>query len=202
MPVLAPADLLLGQGLHLYKHICSEFSRAAHLLEFRRHVLAYRDNQRFWDGFRAIAEKNPRASLALGVATRVVTHLVGPFAPEELSCWTSDRLPPSVGLWVHVHARRSVLAGFPGSKLYLLLQRELQSSGIPARRTLGRVLLPFRLPPPITRASEDESFRQRLCRHFLQVRFVSFRFRFHMVEGLRYLRESMRWRRMRNVPSH
>ena len=26
-------------GLHVYKHLCSEFSRTAHLLEFRRHVL-------------------------------------------------------------------------------------------------------------------------------------------------------------------
>ena len=39
MPVLSPVDLFLGQGLHVYKHVYSEFSRAAHLLEFRRHVL-------------------------------------------------------------------------------------------------------------------------------------------------------------------
>ena len=44
MPVLSPVDLFLGQGLHAYKHVCSEFSRVAHLLEFRRHVLARRDD--------------------------------------------------------------------------------------------------------------------------------------------------------------
>ncbi len=201
MPVLAPADLLLGQGLHLYKHICSEFSRAAHLLEFRRHVLAYRTDPRFWEDFRAVAEKNPRASLALGVATHVVSRLVGPFAPEALSCWTSDRLPSPVELWVDLCASRSVLADFPGSKLYLLLQKELQGSGIPARRPLSRVLLPYRLPPPIVHASEDESFRQRLSRQRLQISFVSLRLRFHVVEGFRYLLESMRWRRLRNAPS-
>ena len=44
MPVLSPVDLLLGQGLHAYKHLCSEFSRVSHLLEFRRHVLVRRDD--------------------------------------------------------------------------------------------------------------------------------------------------------------
>src|SRR5262249_35683119 len=41
MPVLSPVDLLLGQGLHAFKHLCGEFTRAAHLLEFRRHVIAH-----------------------------------------------------------------------------------------------------------------------------------------------------------------
>src|SRR6202034_4279386 len=48
MPVLSPVDLFLGQGLHAYKHVCSEFSRVAHLLEFRRHVLVRRDDRGFW----------------------------------------------------------------------------------------------------------------------------------------------------------
>jgi hypothetical protein len=39
MPVLAPVDLFLGQALHLFKHLSSEFTRTAHLIEFRRHVL-------------------------------------------------------------------------------------------------------------------------------------------------------------------
>ena len=47
-PVLSPADLLLGQGLHLFKHVCSDFSRTAHLLEFRRHVLAHREDDALW----------------------------------------------------------------------------------------------------------------------------------------------------------
>ncbi len=46
-PSLSPADLFLGQGLHCYKHICSEFSRTAHLLEFYRHVVSRRDEEAF-----------------------------------------------------------------------------------------------------------------------------------------------------------
>jgi hypothetical protein len=199
MPVLPPADLLLGQALHLHKHICSEFTRAAHLLEFRRHVLHYRSEADFWTEFIALAERNPRATLAIGVTTRVATHLMGPFAPEELIRWTRRQLPPAVQLWVNLYAGRSVLAGFPGSKLYLFLQREVQAADTPPRRPLQRALLPLRLPPPIVQAPRNESLRQRTRRYHLHVHFILLRLRFHVVEGLRYLWESRRWHRHRRA---
>ncbi len=59
MPVLAPVDLLLGQGLHVFKHICGESSRASHMLEFRRHVLARRNDNEFWDQLQKTAGKKP-----------------------------------------------------------------------------------------------------------------------------------------------
>ena len=57
MPVLSPIDLFLGQGLHAHKHICSEFLRAAHLLEFRRHVLFHRDDASFWNTLQSKASR-------------------------------------------------------------------------------------------------------------------------------------------------
>jgi hypothetical protein len=36
----------------------------------------------------------------------------------------------------------------------------------------------------------------RLSRYRLQLRFIRFRLRFHIVEGLRYAWESRRWRRL------
>jgi hypothetical protein len=38
----------------------------------------------------------------------------------------------------------------------------------------------------------------RARRYARQIRFVWFRLRFHTVEGIRYLRESARWRRRLN----
>ena len=61
LPVLAPPDLLLGQGLHLFKHYMSEFSRAAHLLEFRRHILAHRNDPALWSELRSRAQRQSRA---------------------------------------------------------------------------------------------------------------------------------------------
>jgi Uncharacterised nucleotidyltransferase len=73
IPVLAPADLFLGQGLHAFKHICSESSRASHLLEFWRHVVARRSDTAFWQDVRLSAESKPRASIELGIVLLIAT---------------------------------------------------------------------------------------------------------------------------------
>jgi hypothetical protein len=198
MPALSPADLLLGQGLHLFKHVCSDFSRAAHLLEFRRHVLAHIEDDAFWRELQGLGEDNQRASMALGVVTLLITHVMGDFAPASLTRWTVDRLPDSARLWIELYGSRSVFASFPGSKLYLLLQRQLVPVGIPAKRTLRRALLPLRLPPPISPASANDTFPVRLRRYRAQLRFVCFRLRFHVVEGSRYMWELFRWRQHMN----
>jgi Uncharacterised nucleotidyltransferase len=195
MPVLSPVDLFLGQGLHVYKHVCSEFSRTAHLLEFYRHVLHRRDDNAFWDELRSEAEGNPRACLGLGIAVLLTTHIMGDFAPKVLTNWTVARLPESARLWVKIYGRRTVFGNFPGSKLYLLLQKELESSGISPKRSLQQSLLPRRLPPPAIRASANDTLSIRIRRYRMQLYFVFVRLRFHIMEGLRYLWESYRWRR-------
>jgi len=198
MPVLSPLDLFLGQGMHAFKHICSECSRTAHLFEFRRHVIARHDDSAFWSELRARAEEFPRATIALGVVTLLITQVMGGFAPASLTDWTVDRLPVCARLWVQLYGTRVVFAGFPGNKLYLLLQKELAASGTPAKRSLRQALLPLRLPPLIAYATANETSPMRLRRYGAQVHFILFRLRFHIVEGFRYLRESLRWRRYMN----
>jgi hypothetical protein len=195
MPVLSPVDLLLGQGMHAYKHICSEFSRTAHLLEFQRHVLLRRNDESFWAELQARAEESPRACLGLGVVTLLITRVMGDFAPAALTRWTVKRLPMAPRLWVKLYGCRVALGSFPGSKLYLLLQRELESSGIQSKRSVRQSLLPRRLPPPVTRPSAEETLRVRIRRYRIQLHFILLRLRFHLVEGLRYIWESYRWRR-------
>jgi hypothetical protein len=198
MPVLPRAELFLGQGMHLYKHVCSEFFRVAHMIEFRRHIIArYHDNS-FWLGLRELAEGSTRIPISLGFVTLLISHTMGDFAPEAFTCWTVDRLPMAARLWIELYGRRTVYANFPGSKLYLLLQRELQGAGIPAKRSLRAALLPRRLPPAITRGAPGETYDQRTRRHCKQIRFILFRLRFHSVEGFHYLKESVRWRQYMN----
>lgn len=198
MPVLSAADLFLGQGLHLYKHVSSDMARAAHLVEFRRHILARRDDGLFWEELRSIAEENPSAPLGLGLATLLITRVMGNFAPEAFTKWTVERLPPYARLWVDLYGRRSVFSSFPGNKLYLLLQRELASAGVQAKRTLRRALMPLKLPPAIAHAAANETVRTRIRRYRLQLRFIIVRLRFHTVEGFRYLWELLRWKGQMN----
>jgi hypothetical protein len=198
MPVLSPVDLFLGQGLHVYKDICSEFSRVAHLLEFRRHILARYEDDLFWRELQSFAEGNPKAYLGLGVVVLLITHVMGDFAPQALTSWTVGRLPVSVRLWVDRYGRRAVFKKVPGNKLYLLLQKELEASGVPPRRSIKKSLFPSRLPPVIVRASVDETLSRRIARYRQQLRFILSRLQFHVVEGLRYAWESYRWRRQIN----
>lgn len=199
MPVLSPVDLLLGQGLHAYKHICGEFARTAHCLEFRRHVLSLRDNDAFWFDLESAANQNPRASLGLGVVTLLITRVMGEFAPKTLTSWTVDRLSGPVRLWVETYGHRVVLGSHPGSKLYLLLQRELESEGIPLKRPIWRALVPSRLPQTIIRAFPNESLWVRIRRYYMQLELILARLRFHVVEGIRFTAEARRWRRLKSL---
>ncbi len=198
MPVPSPIDLFLGHGLHTSKHICSEFMRAAHLVEFRRHVLYRRDDIDFWDRLHHSACENRRVSVGLGVATLLITQVMGEFAPDALTNWTVRRLPASVHLWCHFYGHRVALGSFPGTKLYLLLQRELEDEGIPSKRSARRALLPSRLPPAIIRAPPNETLHMRLRRYRMQSSFIMHRLFFHAVEGVRYLWELRQWRRHLN----
>jgi hypothetical protein len=193
VPVLSPVDLFLGQGLHLQKHVVSEFFRVAHLIEFRRHVIARYDDTAFWNELRELAELDTRASVGLGIVILLISQQMGSFAPEALTCWTVDRLPPAATLWVSMYGHRVMFASFPGSKLYLLLQRELAVT-LPGSRPLKN-LVPRRLPPVIAHASGEESLLRRIRRQRKQYQYVLFRLRFHAVEIIRYLRESRRWHR-------
>ena len=198
MPVLSPVDLFIGQGFHAYKHICSEFMRAAHLVEFRRHVLFRRDDYDFWKELHRSASANPQASVALGVATLLATQVMDDFAPEALEAWTVRRLPRPALLWCQMYGHQAVLGGFPGSKLYLLLQKELEGKGIQSKRSVQQSLLPSRFPPPVIRAFPNEKYTVRLSRYRMQMHLIFQRLRFHLAEGLRYAWELHRWRRNMN----
>src|SRR6202034_3428911 len=200
--ILSPVDLLLGQGLHLYKHVCSPIARTAHMIEFRRHVVARFGDDAFWAQLQQQVSKAPETCLRLGVVIHLISRTMGQFAPHALSRWTVDDLPANARLWVDLYGRRSTLASFPGSKLYLLLENELESEGLAAKRSLRQALLPRRLPPAIAHAVEGENYYVRLNRSYWQLHFIFFRFRFHLVEGIRYLYELIFWRQYRNELSN
>jgi hypothetical protein len=195
MPVLAPVDLFLGQVLHVYKHLSSDFSRTAHVIEFRRHVLARFNDDDFWKALRARAEGEPKATMALGFVMLLVTHVMGDFAPQARTCWTVESLPPFARLWIELYGAETLLASFPGSKLHLLLQKEMHRVGMPAKRSLRQALLPNSWPPAVALGTPDEHLYARIRRYRRQIQFILFRLRFHCFEGIRYLCEAVRWRK-------
>jgi hypothetical protein len=194
MPMLSPVDLFRGQAMHLFKDICCEFPRTAHLLEFYRHVLSRRDDEAFWRELRGRTEDDRSTCLGIGVVTYLVASILGDFAPTALTAWTVEVLPPSVCLWVDRYGRHTVFGNHPGTKFFLLLQKELVRAGIPGNSWVKKPLWPTRLPPVVIRGLSDEPFSTRIARYRVQLRFVFERLRFHLVEGVRYTLESYRWR--------
>ncbi|WP_213805478.1 nucleotidyltransferase family protein [Granulicella sp. dw_53] len=194
-PVLAAADQFVAQALHLFSHLRSAYTRVSWLLEFRQHLTAHYDDRPFWDEVRERSQCQPDASVAIGLSTLLSTRLFGGRAPAQLAHWTLDRLPAPIRLWSERYGREAVLANFPGTKLYLLLEDELAQSDPDWKKRRRSSLLPRRRAPRISFPSQKESLLVRLRREYYELRFLLFRLHFHVVEGLRYLVEARRWKR-------
>jgi hypothetical protein len=201
MPSLSPVDLVLGQGLHAFKHIWGGYSRASHLIEFRRHVLHHRDDMAFWSELQIVAKHHPRASLELGVVTLLITRVMGDFAPQSFTIWTVDSLPRPVRIWVEMYGDRVALGGYPGNKLHLLLQKEFEFADIAQKqkRSLRQALLPLRLPSPVIRVLPNESLPARIRRYCMYLQLILERLRYHIVEGFSFALERRRLRRMKEL---
>lgn len=206
VPTLAPADQFIGQALHLFGHLCGSSTRIAWLLEYRRNVLAHYADQAFWELVRECAGDDRQTEIAIGLSTLLAFQLFGGEAPSQLNHWTLERLPAEVKLWAECYGRRSLLAGFPGTKFYLLLRDALRCDDASWKKEKRSSLLPLHRAPRIIHASPEDGLKKQLRAEFYQLRFILFRLRFHVVEGLRYAIEAARWKRrlavLRNVEPH
>ncbi|MBS1806337.1 MAG: nucleotidyltransferase family protein [Acidobacteria bacterium] len=197
MPVLNPVDLFLGHGMHTFKHLCGEYARASQFLEFRRHVLRFQDDEEFWLELRRVADGNLRVTLGLGVVLLLTSEVMGNFVPYGLASWTVDRLPDRLRLWVRTYGHRAILGEFPGTKLYLLLQQELEECGVVAKRATRNSLFPAQLPPPVIRPVANEGLDRQVRRYAMHLGTILSRAQFHVTEGVRYAVETRRWRRIK-----
>jgi hypothetical protein len=196
MPVLAPVPLFLGQAAHLYKHVSTGFFRCSHLLEFYRHIVARREDTGFWNEVQGTVARNDRMRLPLGVTTLLLTQVMGAFAPETLSKY-ADGLHAPVRMWTEKIGPRCVYATWPGTKLHLLLQRELAAGDAAMQSSLRRTLLPRRLPPPIAHAPAGETVFARMRRALRQLSYILFRLRYHAIAGVQYAWELARWKKLK-----
>ena len=195
MPVLSPADLLIAQGLHAFKHVCSSNYRVSNLLEFHRHVVAHRNEEPFWREVRSLAEKDPMAREGLGVVLLLIKDIIGEFAPSDFTGWTVERLLPGVRFWVRANGRRSAFACLPGTKLYLLLERELYAKESGAKHSLRKMLLPLHFPAATVQSLPNQRFSIRMLRYRRYFLRIFPLLRFHAVEGVRCIWQAIWFRR-------
>jgi hypothetical protein len=188
-------DLFITHAMDVFKDVCSSFIRASHLLEFYRHVLTRFDDDLFWSELQHRLADDHNTRLRIAVVSYLVTSLMGEFAPKLLTTWTVRELSPATRLWIDRYGRPAVFATPPGTKLYLLLRRELELDRVLPRQTLRTSLLPMHLPQAVMRGSSDEHISTRIARYRAQARFSLSRLRFHCIEGSRFALESYRWNR-------
>ena len=197
-PVLSSVDQFIAQSFHLLGHLRSAGTRPSWLLEYTQQVSALCDERPFWDEVRKATQKFPDAPIAIGLATLLSTRLFGGRAPIQLNEWTLDQLSAPIRLWADLYGKRAVLADIPGTKLYLLLEDEITRDNYSWQRK-RKNLLPLYCSTRVCHAAPNEGLRKRLIQEYYQVCFLMFRLRFHAVEGICYLIESVRWKRHLNA---
>lgn len=195
-PVLSPADQLIGQALHLLGHLRHEYTRPSWLLEYRHHIVARRGDVEFWNRVRTLTRETPLPAIALGLSTLLASILFGPFPSPDLDTWTVKVLPPGVRQWAYFCGRRAVLADVPGTKLYLLLEDALRDPNTQKKSTSLHRLIPLRRTDRILQPIARESFRSRAYRVAIECRFLLFRMRFHLQQGISLALEIRRWKRL------
>ena len=192
MPVLSPVHQFLSQATHLFEHLSSSFTRASCLLEFRRHMLARVDDADFWMQLEECSKGDTASRVALGVATLLVVEVFGDTPPCFLAQLVAGDVPTTAQLWVRLYGLTALLADFPGTKLYLLLQTEDETGLVP----LLQHLLPRSRPRSIITGAVAAPFSMRARQGLEQWWFMLGRLSFHAIEGCIYLVEASRFRRL------
>jgi hypothetical protein len=193
---LADCDKFVGLALHLLKHLKSEWTRVSWILEFANYINSHSSDRALWIEVEKQATDNSEVRLAIGVATLIADRSFGiPRLPDVLT-WAVRELPTSARLWVERYGDNVLFALFPGTKLYLFLDRALSDDiKLPSHTRLNKLLplhRPRRIVVPKHRA---EGLVVRLKRMRSQVGYFFFRLWFHLSESWSYLIEAPRWKK-------
>lgn len=190
-PTLSREQIFLRHALHLTKHLRSEWTRASWMLELSRAIADARRDATFWQRVREQSTSS-EAAWRVGVAVLATSTVFGTAISRELSGWSADLLPGGVRQWVRDYALPVVSASFPGSKLYLLLERELLGDSRCYQSQRRSVLWPVRVPGTIATSVDAKT---RLKNLVSDAKYVGFRAAFHIREGLRFIQEERKWKK-------
>jgi hypothetical protein len=191
---LSDRDRFLGMALHLFKHLKSEWTRASWVLEFANFIDFHRDDEGLWSEVNKYLACNPQAKMAVGAATILASQSFR-ISPPTMLAEAVFSLSKPVRRWIEHYGNSVLFAPFPGTKLYLLLQRALSGEDDSESGEGRKKLFPLHLPPKIAMESGDESFLSRWKQIRIESRYLLFRLRFHVTQGFSYMIEAARWKR-------
>jgi hypothetical protein len=194
-PVLSDCDQVLSLAHHLFKHLKSEWTRASWILEYARYIHFHRFDDSLWLEVEGYLSADSRAKVAVGAATLLAYQSFGiPCIPPILTVAITE-LPVSVRLWIERYGNNVLFTPFPGTKLYLLLERALWGDEGAHSVERSRKLFPLHRPPKITVGSERAGLLRRMKAFQAEGSYLMFRLRFHVTQGIAYMIEESRWKR-------
>ena len=193
-PALNDADQFLSQATHIFKHLQSEWTRTAWLLEYANAVRARKCDAAVWREAMEVIDAAPEIRTGVAIAGLLTECAFDVSFPREFRDLTIGKLRPEVRLWVEHYQEDLALNQHPGSKLYLLLEDILEGGNAQRKTVRRKRLLPLHLPPKVMHAAPG-SLRKRWKAAAAQLWFTVGRLWFHVSEGLRYKLEAARWRR-------
>jgi hypothetical protein len=139
---LSQPHAFLYQVLHVFRHFLGSWARPLWLYEIANYIRRHADNAEHWRQVAALVSVDTRLGEAASLVLLTAKELFACPIPTALEnvCTLPDDHP--IRLWVHLYARRWILADMPGNKLNLLLQRRYFSDGRIWRRYLAGRLAP------------------------------------------------------------
>jgi hypothetical protein len=194
-PVLTDNDRFLAMAQHLFKHLKGEWTRASWVLEYANFIDSHSKDDALWREVEEDLLSNPEAKTAVGAATLITETIFGMSNFPGVLSRAVQELPRSVRFWIERYGGKALSARFPGTKLYLLLQRALSRDEEAGVRKRLKKLLPAHLPPRIAFGSGNESLFVRLKQVRSEINYLFFRLRFHVTQGFSYMLEALRWKR-------
>ncbi len=196
-PALSEADRFLGMSMHLFRHLRSEWTRLSWLLEYKNFLVAHKQDHAFWSDLQNAATISRTTAIAIGCCTLTTEKSFGESLTPETRERATFAVPAAARLWIEQYSDVVLLANYPGTKLYLLLEEAVTDDAATAKRIKKHRLLPLHSMTKITQApAGNDTLRGRGRRALWQIDFFVLRLRFHVIQGFRYLLEAQRWKRI------
>ncbi len=193
-PVLAEADFLILQALHIFQHILASWCRPSCFLEIAHFLERRQGDVAFWNRLRSRVRGRRNLAQILGLVFAMAELLFHAPVHPKIAEWTTRISPTPLSLWVRKHGRRWALTRFPGSKLSLFVHHAFIQDPMLWREIARKRLFPLhQRPKGVESGSQHGGSNWRM--EWQQGLYAFSRLKFHVGGLVNYAWELPAWKK-------